>query len=331
MRPVRAEEDPSRTARVVRRVSLMYRGGADAGLDRPAHVRSASGLCRWRGRLAVVSDDASFAGMVDAASGLVEAVTVPHAPDGRRQFDTTRGNKADKLDLECAICARDRLIGFGSDSGLAVRRQVVVIDAAGGVRVVAVPRLYAALRRPELGRGALNLEGAARAGDRLFLGNRGGDLGDDGAPTVDAIAELPLAALLALVDDPDGAPLPDVRWQRLELGMLDGAALRLTELEAADDAGARLYFAATAEATASAFDDGEVTGSAIGWIDLHASRARWCRIVDEHGAPLVAKIEGLAMIDDAGAGPGRLLATVDADDPGRASDLLELAVAPPPF
>lgn len=330
MQAVRAEEDPSRTARVVRRVSLMYRGGADAGLDRPAHVRSASGLCHWRGRLAVVSDDASFAGMVDAASGLVEAVTVPHAPDGRRQFDEVRGNKADKLDLESAICARDRLIGFGSDSGLAVRRQVVVIDAAGDVRVVALPRLYAALHRPELGRGALNLEAATRAGDRLFLGNRGGDLGDDGAPTIDAIAEVPLAALLALVDDPGGAPLPDVRWEPLDLGLLDGAALRLTELEAAGDDGARLYFAATAEATVSAYDDGEVTGSVIGWIDRAPeparSTARWCRVVDEHGAPLVAKIEGLAATGE----PGRLLATVDDDDPDRASDLLELAVAPPP-
>lgn len=309
MRPVTAEHGRGFEAREVRRISLRYRGGADAALDRPAHVRAASGLCWWRGRLAVVCDDVSFAGLIDPDTGLVDAITLPHAPGGRRQFDTGRGNKADKLDLECVFAAGDLLIGLGSDSGLAVRRQALVVDV-GEPRLVPLPRLYAALRRPELGRGQLNLEAVACAGDRVFVGNRGGDVGDDGAPTIDAIAELPLAALLALLEDPEGAPLPAVRWRPLALGTLGGAALRLTELTAAADGA--LWYAATAEATTSAYDDGDVLGSVLGRVGEPG-----------HSAPIHAKLEGLAFVPGA---PGRLYATVDADDPARPSELLELSI-----
>ena len=44
----------------------------------------------------------------------------------------------------------DRLIALGSDSGLAVRRHAVVVDA-DGARAIAVPRLYQALRATVLG------------------------------------------------------------------------------------------------------------------------------------------------------------------------------------
>jgi len=58
MQMIRARLDPSMTARVVRSVPLRYADGADAALDRPAHVRSASGIVRAGGRVAVIQDDA---------------------------------------------------------------------------------------------------------------------------------------------------------------------------------------------------------------------------------------------------------------------------------
>ncbi len=309
--------DPRLTVRVVERRRLYYQAGADAALDRPAHVRSASGLARWRGRLAVVSDDANFVGLVDPGTGACEAITLPAGAGGQRQFDAGRGNKPGKLDLESLFADGDRLIALGSDSGLAVRRHAVVVDAHGAI-AIAVPRLYQALHRPELGRGRLNLEGATVAGDALVLGNRGGDAGDDGVPTHDALAWVPMAAVRALLADPDGAPVPEVRWQLLDLGALDGVALRLTELEAW--AGALCYTAA-AEATTSAYDDGAVAGSALGVIV--GGQARWAPVLDEQGARLVAKLEGLV------ADGERLLASVDADDPAAASELLVLALDGP--
>ena len=316
-------------ARVIARRRLVYDGGADLALDRPGHVRSASGLARWGDRLAVVSDDANFVGVLDPATGACHPIALPVGADGRRQFDVGRGNKLAKLDLESLFADGDRLIALGSDSGVAVRRHAIVVDA-DGARAVALPRLYAALRRPELGRGALNLEAATVLGDALVVGNRGGDVGDDGAPTRDGLARLPLASVRALLVDPEGAPVPAVRWRLLELGALAGVTLRLTELAAWRG---RLFYAATAEATTSAYDDGAVAGSAIGVIDgvidrdgdggIDGDGARWAPVVDEAGAPLVAKLEGLV------ADGANLLAAVDADDPAAASELLVLALDGP--
>ena len=309
---LRAAPAPDRSWRVVRRQPLCYRDGHDLDHDRPAHVRAASALTVWRDQVAVVSDDASFVATVDLASGLCDPIALPAGPDGRRQFDRGRGNKADKLDLEACVAIDDALIALGSDSGLAIRRQAAVVDARGA-RLVALPRLYAALRQPVLGSGALNLEGATVVADALVLGNRGGDVGPDGVATIDALARLPLAALRALLADPDGAALPVIAWTPLVLGALAGVALRLTELEAWDDA---LAFAATAEATASAYDDGAVVGSVIG--ALADGAAWWAPIIDVDGQPLTAKVEGLVRHRD------RWLASIDADDPDRPSDLLEL-------
>jgi hypothetical protein len=318
MRALASAEDSSAVARVVRRTALHYADGADATLDRPAHVRAASGLC-WIGpALAVVSDDASFIGLVDPETGLTRSITLPHAPSERRQFDTGRGNKADKLDLESVIAVGGRLIAFGSDSGLEVRRQVVVLDnEKAAPRIVPLPRLYAALRQPDvIGRGHLNIEGATIFEDTIVLGNRGGDVADDGKPTCDAVVRLPVTTLLALIDDPDRASIPPLAWQPVSLGMY-----RLTELEAVDGT---LMFAATLEVTASAYDDGAVVGSRIGTISgtMSSYRVDGFPIVDEHGSLLAAKIEGL-VVDPRN---GHCLATIDADDPARPSELLEIAL-----
>ncbi len=314
---LRAALDPRLVAQVVGRHHLNYRDGADPALDRPHHVRSASGLALWRDRLTVVSDDAHFVGLVDDTTGWCEAITLPAAADGRRQFDVRRGNKADKLDLESVFVDGDRLVALGSDSGLEIRRHAVVIDD-DGVRLVDLHRWYAALRRPELGRGVINLEGSTVDGDQLVLGNRGGDLGDDGELTHDAVTRVPLAAIRALLADPEGAALPEVHWRRLSLGAIDGVTLRLTELEVWPGG---LLYAATAEDTRSAYDDGAVSGSALGVIV--GDHARWTPVVDETGAPLRAKIEGLVVDGD------RVLASVDSDDPDAASELLILALDGP--
>lgn len=314
---VSAARDPRLRVRVTRRTPLYYVGGRDEAHDRPAHVRSASSLTVWRGAIAVVSDDASFVASVDPATGLCAAIALAASADGRRQFDTRRGNKAHKLDLEAAFVLDGALIGLGSDSGLAIRRQAAIVDDAGP-RLVALPRLYAALHQPILGTGTLNLEGATVDGDAVVLGNRGGDCGPDGVPTCDAITTLPLAAMRALLADPERAAIPPLPWRPLQLDTLDGTALRLTELEAWRGA---LLYAAAAEATRSAYHDGAVVGSAIGILDGDA--ARWAPVVDGAGAPVRDKLEGLVRLGDT------LYAATDADDPDHASELLELTLDGP--
>src|SRR3712207_3817046 len=90
---VLARHDPALETRVVRRLPMRYAAGADATLDRPAHVRAASGLV-WHGpRLVVVQDDTNFLALVDPATGLAESIALPAGEGGRRQFDDGRGNK----------------------------------------------------------------------------------------------------------------------------------------------------------------------------------------------------------------------------------------------
>src|ERR1700750_1025366 len=87
---VHARFDPALTARVVRSLPLFYAQGADVALDRPAHVRSASGLVRVDGQVAVIQDDANFVALVDPATGRARAITLAAGAQGRLQFDDER-------------------------------------------------------------------------------------------------------------------------------------------------------------------------------------------------------------------------------------------------
>ena len=130
------------TARVVRRVPLIYASGADAFTDRPAHVRASSGMA-WIGeRLAVVQDDANFVALVDTRSGQCEVVVLPAGHGGLRQFDDGRGNKRYKHDFEALVAVRNNptlLIAFGSGSSSRREHILVIADASSSpsdVRVV---------------------------------------------------------------------------------------------------------------------------------------------------------------------------------------------------
>lgn len=308
-----ARHDPSLVARVVARRPLVYRRGADPALDRPAHVRAASSIVWCGDALVVIQDDAAFLGVVDPATGLVDDVALPAGPGGRRVFDKGIGNKADKPDLEAGyVDAEGRLVVVASGGPLAARQVVVTWAPPAPPEVRPAPAWYAALAAAVLPPGtALNLEGATRAGEQVWLANRGGDVaGEHVSPD----------ALIAL--DAAGAPRVVVPCA---LGELDGGALRFTDLAML---GARLCYLATAEATSSYFDDGEVRGSVLGVIDRDGAGLpvglRHAVVTDAEGQPLRDKLEGVAHVPDA---PDRAYAVVDFDDPSRPADLLELAIA----
>jgi hypothetical protein len=318
-------------ARVVRRLPLRYRAGAAAALDRPAHVRAASGLT-WLGtRLIVVCDDTLAFGAIDVATGLVDDALLPPGPGGARTFDVRRGNKADKPDLE-AVCAIGQVaIALGSGGPLPARQVIALWEPPAPPTLHACPRLFAALAAHLLpAGGALNLEGLERLGTRVVLGNRGGDTFAGGV-TPDALVAVPAAALLAAArgDDPSLLALGPV--EPLELGQLAGAPLRLTEL--AKRPPGRLCYLAAAERTTSFFDDGAVVGSVLGMLGAGGPSGSLTRpdegprhapVLDEHGAPLATKLEGLAFdrLD-----PHRAYAVDDADDPDAPATLYELAIS----
>src|ERR671913_1101401 len=108
---------------------LRYAAGADAALDRPAFVRSASSLAWVPGGIALIQDDANFIGVFDPDGARTCAIALPSGHDGRRLFDDRRGNKAYKLDLEACVAAEREgdtlLVALGSGSTL--RREQVVL------------------------------------------------------------------------------------------------------------------------------------------------------------------------------------------------------------
>jgi hypothetical protein len=330
---VAAVEDASLRARVVRRVELRYAGGADAALDRPAHVRAGSGLA-WVGRrLAVVQDDASFLALVDPATGAADAVPLPAGPGGARQFDTARGTKHLKLDLEACVVVPGAvagepagggvLLGFGSGSTPRRERVLVAPLAGGGVDADAVrlhdaSALYAALRASADFAGAeLNVEGAALVGTRLRLLGRGNGAARDGLAAVSATCDLDAAALLAFLLRGDPAPAPrDV--VRYDLGALGGAPLAFTDAAPLPDGS--LVYTAAAEASPNAVDDGAVAGSAVGLL-ARGGAARWAALADAAGRPVAEKAEGVAL---AAADGSRLYVVFDVDDPGRPAELAEV-------
>lgn len=302
-------------ATVVARHALRYPDGAAPSLDRSGHVRAASGLA-WLGaepRLIVAQDDTSFLALLDEHASVIGSITLPHAVDGRRVFESRLGNKKDKLDLEsCARLPDGRALVVGSGS-LPARERMVVVDEQRA-SIVPLPALYAALRAMSAFAGAeLNVEGAAVLGDQLVLANRGnGDASMVAA--VDALLELPISSFLAHLT---GGPLPPFGTVRaFELGTIDGVRLTFTDLCARGEA---LYFLASAEASPNAVDDGVVVGTAIGRID--GDTASLVPLVDADRARLTDKIEGLAWARHDGAGD-RVYVVVDRDDPDLPSECL---------
>ncbi|RYE92905.1 MAG: hypothetical protein EOO75_05610 [Myxococcales bacterium] len=190
---------------------------------------------------------------------------------------------------------------------------VTVIDAA---------RLYAVLReRVDFAGSELNIEGAARVGDRVRLFQRGNGAARPPLQPVNATGDLDLAALLAFLDDPARAPVPALTGVvTYDLGLVDGAPLSFTDAATASDG--QVVYLAAAEASADTYQDGPVAGVALGV--LTPDGPRWCPIVDTDGAPLAAKVEGLAADP---TDPQRWYVVTDRDDPHAPSELLTLWVA----
>jgi hypothetical protein len=318
----RARRAAGRGAQVVTRTPLLYARGADPLVDRPAHVRAGSALASWDGHLAIIQDDACFLAIVDVRAGVVRDVAFPG--EGPRQFDDGRGNKRLKLDLEAAFITPDAtlLVALGSGS-TALRERVVLVDRPSSeepvVSIATAHELYAILRSEASFAGSeLNVEGAVVVGDDLVLFQRGNGAPVAGRAPVDATARIALAPLLAYLRG--GGPVPPLRdvtgW---DLGDVDGH--RLTFTDGALAPSGAVAFLACAEDSPDVTRDGPVAGVVLGRIDLDRRTAELDLVLDERGAPLLDKAEGLAFDP---ADPTRAFVVTDRDDPAAPADLLTI-------
>ena len=325
--------DPSLSARMARRVPLLYAEGPSPADDRPGHVRAGSGVARVGGHLVVVQDDAHFLAIV-APDGRAHALALPPGADGGRQFDDRRGNKHLKMDLEACFAAPDddgRPLFVALGSGSSSRRERVVVarglDApqpsdGGAVVVREAGALYAALRGAAgFAPGEMNVEGACYVGGRVRLFGRGNGASRDGHASLDATCDLDWPALRAYLADPEraGAPVPSDVVQ-YALGEIGGLRLGFTDATAAGER--RILFCAAAEDSPDATRDGRVSGSAVGLID-ERGHARWTLVLDENGQPFAGKAEGLALVPGE---PAQIQLVIDQDDPDAPSVLCDVTL-----
>lgn len=341
---VEARLDPTLDARILRRVPMRYATGANPRLDRPAHVRAASGLAWVGARLAVLQDDANFLALVDPATGLADSITLPAGPGGLRQFDDGRGNKADKLDLEALarVPGANGPLLIALASGSTPHREWVALfegveSGAPTARLHRAPSFYARLRDTALFAGSeLNVEGLLHVGERLRLFGRGNGAARGEVAPVNASCEVAWASLLAHLERPAAAAPPElVNVVQYELGAIGGVRLAFTDVapgwagaERGATEGRLVLYAAAAEASPDATRDGEVAGSAIGVVRHRAGAlsARWTPLRGEAGEPVALKVEGLVL---GTAAPDQLFVVVDHDDHDRPSDLCEVRLAGP--
>lgn len=316
----RAALDPELDAIVRSPRELLYTAGADAALDRPGHVRAGSSAAFVGGpRLAIVQDDANFLALIDPRDPSGEVTSYTLDVGNVRQFDDTRGNKAHKLDLEACVVVPSEsgpvLLAFGS--GSTERREKILVargldSTEPDVRLVHAPQLYAALRaRTDFSGSELNIEGAARVGDRLRLFNRGNGAPHGDLLPIDATCEVAIDAFLAHLG---GGAVPMLEHvTQYDLGNIEGVRLGFTDAAVVSD---RLFYLAAAEDSPDAVRDGPVAGVAIGVID--GDRVRYARVRKEDGAVFDGKAEGLAF-DPEDARRGYLV--IDRDDPHAAAEL----------
>lgn len=266
----------------------------------------------------VVADDETYLDAYSTSTGkrawrvALLARVLPNEPVAR---------KASKPDFEALTRLPDgRLLVLGS--GSAAQRDTGVIllgpNAVDGPprepREVDLGPLYGTLRKrlPHL-----NIEGASVAGDALLLFSRGG------ADRENAVVELDAAATVAALDTGSCLPANLVRSVRsVDLGHLDGVALGFTDaapLPASDERRAgpwRVLFAAAAEDTANAYDDGPCAGSVVGVLDASG------RILFRERVEGRQKVEGIDLT------AGGLFLVADPDDRAQRAPLFRATVDP---
>ncbi len=332
--------DPLLSARIVRRVPMLYTAGADSALDRPEHVRAASSVTWVGDRLALVQDDANFVALVDTATGLAEAVTLPAGKDDARTFDVERGNKKHKLDLEAMtrVPLDDGALLLAFGSGSRKRRENVLTlrfegrgdrPRAGDPSIVPLPDFYAALRGTASFAGSdMNIEGALYLDGHIRLFGRGNGEAKDGLHPLDATCDIDWTALAAHIANPDGDTLPAItRITQYELGDVDGVRYGFTDAIRATRT--RVLYSAAAEASKDSESDGAVGGSSLGVLSSeHRGEGCWAPVVDADGSPFAGKIEGLVLDP---SDPMRAFVVVDVDDHTCPSELCEVALSGPWF
>lgn len=318
----KAEQDDTLTAKVVAATTLEYEEESDGDIDRPPHVRAASGMAPfYENHYAVVQDDANFLALVDRDTHRVWSYPLPNGPGETRTYSPDESHL--KLDLEacCTVPGTEHrlLLALGSGDGES-REWIVTVEWPKDVdepetQLIDPDRFYSYLRQTYDFAGAgLNIEGAVFIDeDTIRLFQRGNAEPNDGLEPVDATGDVSWSDLKAYLADQENAPVPQMRnIVQYELGKLKGVPLTFSDAEVVGDA---VLISASAE---EASDTDYVAGSVLGIIDWRG--ARWAPVIDQNGDPFEGKMEGLSTNPD---DPTHIYFVIDSDDVEKPSKVFE--------
>lgn len=271
-------------------------------------VSAASGLVRVGAHLFVIADDELFLDAYAAAAPHGRVARVPLA--GLAPLPDGAGRKRAKPDLESlALLPDGRILALGSGS-TERRRTAYLFGAPGrdGIPTRAEARALTPLYESLGARFAeLNIEGAAVAGDRIRLLQRG-----NGRRGENAVIDLDLSRTLRALDRGEALTADLVVSVRpVDLGDLGGVRLGFTDASPIEEGSPLIAFAAAAEDTDDPYLDGRCTGSVLGVLDA-AGEIAWSEPLEGEW-----KIEGLTRAAD-----GTTLLVADPDDRDRRAPLL---------
>lgn len=275
---------------VTSRQNLMYAAGADASIDRPAHVRAASNIVRWSNDrtksdlFAIMQDDANFVALFDRSTGKVSSITLPAGFKEKRQFQEE--TKKYKLDIEAAFVVNDEAqdsstlycCGSGSSSK---RENILTIQSNNKTppQIINASKLYERFRNePAFSGSELNIEGLLLVVLKsilidFFLGviylpqlnvvrfiNRGNGAAKGDLQPVNATCDIHWPDLKLFLHTTTTttttAPVPKIfNVVQYDLGSIDGVKLTFTDATVANDGA--ICFVASAEGSPDAVSDGE--------------------------------------------------------------------------
>ena len=311
-------------ARIVSSTPLFYEGGAITALDRPAHVRAASGIAWIDDNFVIVQDDVNFIALVDSRTEKVTAITLPEGEGGKRQFDDLRGNKKFKMDLEsCALVPYEDqkwMITFGSGSN-SYREKIVILKGLidnPQPEIYDASALYEVLRSSEEFAGSeMNIEGAIFLGEKIRLFNRGNGASSEKLTPVNASCDIDWISLHTYLINPNKRPPLIENITRYELGTLDNLSLGFTD---ATICKGTIFFSAAAEDSPDAVTDGRVAGSVLGFINGE-NNIYSTELIDKEGNRFCGKVEGLTFMEN---DCKKAFVVVDQDSPNEPSQLCEV-------
>jgi hypothetical protein len=217
------------------------------------------------------------------------------------------------------------LVAFGSGTSPERERIVTVFWRDGEQPVTRVfngASFYRVLREAHGFSGSeLNVEGAVYLdNDQLRLFQRGNGAPHDDLQPVDATCDIKWSELWTHLQQRDVSPPQPYNIVQYDLGDLRGCALNFSDAELVSNV---ILYSASAESSAQAGTDGEITGSVLGVID--ANGARYAQLLTEDGQQFNAKIEGISVGND----DRHLVYFVVDDDNDEPSPLFEVELTGP--